>query len=169
MKFREYLETNNSLNEEDFSSLVKRQLKRLGKKIDKVFWWDGYKSPKEMQADIHNMSDADLALWVAHDQKNGPNSQNEFQAKLMKRELKRRYGISPNGNMHESDEIHTFIKKIKRNNTITITTSRIKNVLKGVYTVSDIDSDGGMNPTMTLTNDDNTIKNVNLFDVDWKH
>lgn len=102
--FKQFVEEQ-AINEGKIADLVnkaKEFVQRKGKKwykeMDK-FWWDGHVSPKEMQDSIKRMSDEDLAKWVAHDEVHGPNKQNEFQAKLMRRELMKRYGVSPKGNL----------------------------------------------------------------------
>lgn len=83
----------------DAKEFMKRKGNRWLKQADKAFWWDGHVSPKEMKKKAKELSDEDLAKWVAYTLENGVNSQNSFQHRLFNRELKSRYGISPKGNL----------------------------------------------------------------------
>lgn len=83
---------------------LKRKAGRLKQKASRAFWWDGHVSPAEMKQKIATASEEELIA-----QSNGLddatlNKQNAFYLKLITRELKQRFGVSPQGNEHAVSE-----------------------------------------------------------------
>ena len=67
----------------------------LGRKFNKMFWWDGYRDPKDMLATVNGLSDDDLKMLLSKDgwdytQSKGKGTPRAFQIQIIKRELRRR-------------------------------------------------------------------------------
>ena len=73
---------------------------KLRRGFNKMMTWD-YVTPQEMMERIRNMSDRELINLSKHDniELTGDGSSRRLQLKLINRELKRRFGVNPQGSM----------------------------------------------------------------------
>lgn len=85
----------------------------LKRRLNKAFWWDGHSSPADMQKRIRSYTDQELISLVNDGiddhQPGGDGTPRAAQIKLIKRELKRRFGVSPRGKLKD---IHEQVKSL---------------------------------------------------------
>ena len=80
----------------------------MKRKMNKAFWWDGHSDPADMMRRIRNYTDQELISLVNDGiddhQPGGDGTPRAAQIKLIKRELKRRFGVSPRGDLKDIAE-----------------------------------------------------------------
>jgi len=105
--------------EEDLSSMMRKGVKKVKRAVSS---WDGSAHLEDLKQYIKNAPD-DLLLRLAKKANDNPDphSPRELQIKLIDRELKRRYGLTPKGNIKPdsveedlSGMMRQGVKKVKR-------------------------------------------------------
>lgn len=79
-----------------------RSLKDMLKRKAIRFTWDKDSSPKQIENDIKKYSDEELISLLKNTEGVKKHSERDIQIRLIKRELKRRYNLTPKGNLKES-------------------------------------------------------------------